>query len=77
MKAEKIAIATTIKVNIKAGICNQMFANEAKINKITPMNKNLLMPEKSFLETVAMEAMTVKIAAVPPKAPMIKVAPLL
>ena len=36
MKAEKIAIATTIKVSIKAGICNQILAREAKINKITP-----------------------------------------
>ena len=35
------------------------------------------MPEKSRLETVAMVAMTPKIAAVPPNAVMISVPPLL
>ena len=77
MNAEKIAIATTMMVSINAGICNQMLAKEATINRMTPTNRNLPMLEKSFLETVAMEAITVKMAAVPPKAPIIRVAPLL
>ena len=77
MKAEKIAIANTIKVNIKAGICNQMLARDATISSITPIMRNLPMLPKSRLLTVAMLAITVKIRAVPPNAPMIRVAPLL
>ena len=70
-------MANTITVNIKAGNCNQMFANEATIRSNTPTIKNLPRPEKSLLLTVAIVAIVAKMAAVPPNDNMINVAPLL
>ena len=55
-----------------------MLATEARINKITPMNNHLPRPcDKSFLTVPAKLAIPAKITAVPPKAVMIKLAPLL
>ena len=66
IKAEKIAMAKTITVNIRAGNCNQIFANEATIRSNTPTISHLPIPAKSLLLTVAIVAIVAKIAAVPP-----------
>ena len=62
---------------MSAGNCSQILANEATINSKTPTINHLPIPWKSLLLTVAIVAMVAKIKAVPPKANMIRVAPLL
>ena len=77
MKAEKIPIATTDNVIIKALDCRKMFAMPATSSMITPMNRNLPIEDRSRLMTDDKVAMPTKMTAVPENAVMISPAPLL
>ena len=56
MNAEKIAMASTEIVSISAGICSQMLATAATRITSIPTNRNLPIPVKSRLDTVAIVA---------------------
>ena len=75
MKAEKMPMASTDKVIISALDCRKMFAMPATTSRIIPMKRNLPIEPRSRLITDDSMAMPKKMAPVPAKAVMIRLAP--
>jgi len=76
MKAEKMPMASTASVIISALLWMKMLATIATSSMIMPMNRNLPIELRSRLMMDDSEAMPRKMAPVPAKAIMIRLAPL-